>query len=251
MSLTLSASEVCGRALRTMGIFQPGDSIPADDLNTAFDLLQEFVDGMNTQPLTVLVVERTVYDLVADQGTPANPYTIGPGGDFDTGTAARPMSLNGASLLLNSTAPYPTEIPLAILTDDMFQAIQQKGLLNSLAQTIYYNATVPLGTITLWNVPNTSENDLVLYTDLLTALNTAYVCPPGYAKVFRLNLAAALLPFYGGVVGPEQSAKIEHDAAEALKDIKLANVKMTDLAVDPAFAPDPRGTYSIYTDVGR
>jgi hypothetical protein len=254
MSLTLSGSEIVTRAFGTMAIFGAGEPVPAADLNLGFDLLKEFVDSLNTQALTVLVVERTVYDLVANKGTPANPYTIGPGGDFDTGTAARPMLLNGASLLLNSTAPYPTEIPLAIITDDMFQAIQQKGLLNSLPQTIYYNPTVPLGTITLWNVPNTSENDLVLYTDQLTAnfsvLNAAYVCPPGYAKVFRLNVAKALLPFYGAVVGREISDDIKHDADEALKDIKLSNVKMVDLAMDPAFTPFPGGGYNIFTDTG-
>jgi hypothetical protein len=238
MSLTTTATAICAKAFYTLGVYSPGESIQARDLNTAFGVLQELVDAMNTQALTVLVVERTVYDLAANQGTPANPYTIGPGGDFDTGTAARPMSIQGASLLLNSTAPYPTEIPLAIL--------------NTLPQTLYYNPTNPLGTITLWNVPNTSENDLVLYTDRLTpnfsALSAAYVCPPGYAKMFRLCLADALTLLYA--IEPSAAEKIRMDASDAMKDIKLANVKMTDLAVDPAFAPDPRGTYNIFTDQG-
>lgn len=254
MSLTLTARQIGTRALQTLGVVGANETPSPTDLQTAFELLQEFVDWLNTQALSVLVVERTVYSLVANKGTPANPYTIGPGGNFDTGTAARPMMIQGASLLLNSTAPYPTEIPLAILTDDMFQAIQQKGLLNTLPQTLYYNPTVPLGTITLWNVPNTAANDLVLYTDLLTAqftaLSTAYICPPGYGKVFRLQTAAACIPFFGVAVNSDTAQQVRQDAAEALKDIKLVNVKMSDLAVDPAFAPDPRGTYNIFTDTG-
>lgn len=237
MSLTMTADSVVLLALRTLGIYQPGQALSAVDGQLGRQLLAEMIDNWNTQQLTVLVQDRLVFDLVADQGSPDNPYTIGPGGDFDTGTAARPVEIRAATILLNGTSPYPVEIPLAILSDDQYAALQIKSITSPIPQSLYYQPTVPLGSITLWNVPNTAENDLVLYVDKLTAAFTgtdvAYTCPPGYAKAFRLGCAVSMMPFYG--VPDEIAVRVQVQFLEAYQDIRLQNVPMSDLASDPAF----------------
>lgn len=252
MGVTLTANEVSLRALRTLGLYQPGQPLAPDDGATCRMLIEELIDNWNTQALTVLTVVRTVYDLEAGRGGPDDPYTIGPGGDFDTGTAARPVAIRNANLLLNTASNYPTEIPLAILTQDMYAANPIKSILNAQPQTLYYNPTVPLGQIELWNIPNTDVNQLVLYTDLLTPQfvggAVAYLCPPGYAKAFRLCVAAAIADFYG-VVG-DVAQRVVARAAEALTDIKLQNAPMGDLSLDPGFTNDRHGTYVIQTDQG-
>lgn len=252
MSLTLTADAAVLLALQTLGIYQPFQALSAADGQLGRQILAEMVDNWNTQQLTVTVQDRFVFDLVSGQGSPDNPYTIGPGGDFDTGTAARPVEIRSASILLNTTSPYPVEIPLAILTDDMYSVQQIKSIQTQIPQSLYYQASVPLGTIQLWNVPNTAENDLVLYIDRLTPQFTgaaiAYTCPPGYAKAFRLCLAEALVPFYG--VPDDISGKVTADARQAFMDIKLQNAPMQDLSTDPGFLSDRHGTYIIQTDTG-
>ncbi len=252
MSISLTANEVVARALNVIGAIAQGETPDAAMSQQGRDLLTEMVDAWNIQGLTVLAQNRTVYDLVANQGSPTNPYTIGPGGDFDTGTAARPVAIRAANLLLNTTSPYPVEIPLAILTDQMYQSNTIKTLANAQPTTLYYQPSVPLGVIQLWPVPNTAANDLVLYTDLLTpqfvGATTAYVCPPGYAKAFRLCLADTLAPYYP--VASEVRARIAQEAQEALRELKMNNAPMGDLAYDPMFVGTGHGTYVIQTDQG-
>lgn len=238
--------------LQTIGAVSVGETPSAADLQLGFTLLNEFVDSWNIKPLTLLLYDRHEFDLVADQGGPDNPYTIGPGGDFDTGTAARPDEIAHANLLLNTTSPYPTEIPLAILTDDMYAANPIKTITNAQPQTLYYQRSVPLGQIQLWNIPNTAANQLVLYYGLLTTafadVNTLYVCPPGYHKAFRYCLSEAmLLPFSA----PDDiTVRVTSAAREAVAELEQANFPMTDLVVDPMFTPTNHGTYIIQTDTG-
>lgn len=254
MSLPLTADTVVLLALRTLGVYQPGQLLSADDGVLGRQMLAELIDSWNTQALTVLVQDRHVYTLVAGKGDPSNPYTIGPGGDFDTGAQPRPTVIRTANLLLNTTSPYPTEIPLAILTDDQYAANPIKTIQNQQPQSLYYQASVPLGTIQLWNVPNTSANQLVLYTDQLTpqfvGASTVYDCPPGYAEAFRLSLAVKLIPFYA--VSPDDAQLVMLNAGTAVQAIKNMNVPMQDLSVDGMFVQS-RGSqpgYMIQTDTG-
>lgn len=250
MSITLTQRSLISSAFTTLGVTQPGEAPDADNLATAQDRLAELVDNWNTQDLTVLVVERVIYSLVANQQT----YTIGPAAltpDFSTGTAARPMDIQGANLVQNVTGT-PVFIPLAPLTDDMYQNLPVPSQTSFQPNSYYYNATNPLGTVFLWPAPTTSVNQLALYLSLLTpqfaSLDASYICPPGYAKAFRLGLAQALITDFG--VPLETAAKVDQMASQALTDLKMTNVKMSDIAVDPAFAPDPRGLYNIQSDTG-
>lgn len=245
-------------ALFEIGVLSTGEVPNGFDLSWGFQLLNELLDAWIVQGLTTLVQERNVYNLVSGKGSPENPYSIGPsaaGPDFDTGTAERPDLIRDAKLLLNNSMP-PVEIPLAIITDDMQASIQIKQLQTQLASYIYYRRTIPLGEIQLWPVPNTSINQLVLYTDLLTptfaTFNTIYNAPPSYAKAIRLNLAADLLPSFG--VPPSRAQLIRDNAFAAMTVLREgnANAKMSDLLLDPAnTAPTSRwGTYNILSDQG-
>ncbi len=251
MSLALTGRDLVTRALKTIGVLGTGESPSAADAADAFDLLNELVDAWAIQALTVLTVDRQVYALVSGQGGPDNPYTYGPGGDWDTGTAARPPLIQQANLLLNTSTPA-VRIPLPILTTAMFSATQVPALENPLPTTLYYNDTVPTGTVVLWPIPTAAVNEIELFVPLVmpgfATLDTLYVCPPGYAKAFRLGLADSCVTFFG--VGGEIAAKIRQDATQALLDVKVSNVEMADLSLDPGFTPDLHGSYVIQTDTG-
>lgn len=253
MSLSISQTDLITRALVANGTFAPGDPIPADSFQTGSQLLAEIIDewGSQANALTVLTVNRFVYNLVSNQGGPLFPYTYGPGGDFDTGTAIRPPMIQDANLILNNSTPA-VEIPMAIVTTDMYAAQAIKDLTNSLPVWLYYNDTVPLGQVFLWPIPLDSTNQLALYVPVTTGqfpdLTSLVVMPPGYLKALRLCLQESMItPF---AVNPQVAAKIMRDAEIALTALKVSNAAgmMGDMSVDPMFTPNPRGTYVIQTD---
>ncbi len=331
MSLTITARSVVTGALRALGVADGTSPPSAEDMATGYAALRELVDNWSLQGLTSVMQDRTVYDLVANRQI----YTIGPSTSspqLSTGTAARPIEIAAAGLLLNSgvsavvtaggtgyavadvltvvggtkttaatfrvtavssgvvtavtvtnSGQYsvfpsnpvattvvpaggsgctltvtwtgvgpaqPVEIPLAILTDQMWQSISIKDLSNPLPTSLYYAPTDPLGEITLWPIPNTAVNDLVIYTDLLvaqfTSLSADYVCAPGYAKALRFNLAKVLVSDFAVPELVEQ--RVTRQADQSLSDIKYTNVQMSDLELDPGFTDDARGGYNIWTD---
>lgn len=255
MSLSITQRDLISRALIANGSYAPGDPISAVDLQTGSELLAEIIDEWASQAnaLTVLTVNRQVYDLDGSKGGPTNPYTYGPGGDWDTGTAARPPMIQDANLVLNSSSPA-VEIPLAIVTTDMYAAQPIKELTNSLPVWLYYNDTVPLGQVFLWPIPTDAANDVALYVPVVTPafvdLSTLYVCPPGYQKTLRLCLQAAMVTPFS--VNPAVAQKVITDAEQSLTALKVSNAAsmMGDLTLDPAFTPQLHGTYVIQTDQG-
>lgn len=255
MSLSISQTTLITQAFIANGSYAAVDTIEPADLQFASRLLAEILDEWASQAnaLTVLTVNRFVYNLVSGQGGPTFPYTYGPGGDFDTGTAGRPPMIQDANLILNSTAT-PIEIPMAVVTTDMYAAQAIKTLTNSLPVWLYYNDTVPLGQVFLWPIPIDATNQLALYVPVVTPafadLTSAYVCPPGYQKTLRLCLQEALITPYS--VNPQVAAKVIRDAEIALTTLKVSNAAsmMGDLTLDPAFTPNLHGTWVIQTDQG-
>jgi len=151
----------------------------------------------------------------------------------------------------------PVEIPRAVITDDGYQAIQVKNLPNLQFTAVYYNPTVPLGTIVLWPKPDTAINQLILYLQNQFAgfadLDTDYSWPdtPGYGEMCEYNLARRLWTVYhGSVPVPDELNKL---AQEATATVKRANLKLTDLPNEAAWAigGNRRWGYNIVTGGGN
>jgi hypothetical protein len=238
----LRASDVINGAFDLIGMGAANSSaVTAEDSADALRRLNNLLAGWNTSPLTIAFNTREVFSVTANVGT----YTIGPGGTFNT---VRPQAVTGAGLLLNSSSPV-VEIPVALLNDDEYEAIQIKGLTSLLFTYVYYNATIAsgYGTVTLWPIPTTAVNDLVLYSTQATAafadLTTSYQFPPGYAEALEYNLAVRLSTPYSKPLAPE----IVGLARESLGAIKRQNLQPLDLPMDPALTADRRYGYNIIT----
>jgi len=194
------------------------------------------------------VTAREVFNLVADQGGPDNPYTIGTGGDFDT---TRPVEILGAGLLLGNTTPA-IELPRAVITDDGWQQIQIKGLSNTLFTDVYYNPTYDndLGSINLWPVPNTADNQLVLYRAMQlsnwSSLSASVQLPDGAEAAIQYNLPIWLAPMVGKRVSPE----VVKLATDTMGRYMRSNHHLVDLNQDPAITDTHRGGYNINTGMG-
>lgn len=239
---TWTAQKIILAAMNMLGIRQSGETMAGADMQDALDLLNGMIDGWGLQPGTILNQQREVFPLVAGQGGPANPYTMGPGGDFNT---VRPVYVTGAGLLLGTS---PTiEIPLSFLTDDAYEAIRIKDLGSPYPTSLYFNATQPLASIYLYPVPTSALNDLVLYS--LDAslgfanLTTQYTFAPGYVEAMEYNLARRLAAPYGQPFTPE----LDQLARKSLAWVKTANTRMVDLSLDGALTIGSQKPWNILT----
>jgi hypothetical protein len=226
------------------GIIADGESLSASQAQDGLRRLNNMVAGWRTQYGTVLSVERTVFNMVANQQT----YTIGPGGNFDV---ARPLTIPAAALLLNgNTDAQPVEIPRPVITDAGYQSIQIKNLPNNQFTVVYYNPLYPLGEIFLWPLPDVDTNQLVLYLQNAFSgfadLDSDATWPdnPGYGEALQYQLDLRLFTPYG--VPPTIAQGVIELARDTFGNIKRANNRLNDLASDAAiFARDPRLGYNI------
>ncbi len=170
-----------------------------------------------------------MFPFVNGQGGPTNPYTIGPGGNFDIARPVNAQSIRTANLLLTDGL---TEIPLGIMTDQSYQSLPVKSLSGTQVSNIYYSPTFTsgLGALFTWPVPSATTPRLVLYTEAalttFATLTTAYQIPPGYRDALTYSLARRLVGPYGREVTEDLKDKADH----ALTLIKRANLKLSDLS---------------------
>jgi hypothetical protein len=187
-----------------------------------------------TDDLTVTGASTFTY-LV--NGEPASPAT---------GTITASIESNDASVV---------EVPRSLFTDDAWQQVRIKALQSAQFIGVYYNPTftVGLGTINLWPIPNVATNSIVLYqlTPLSTfvSLTADYALPPGCEEALEYNLARRLLSPYG-IIDQGIVSDVLDLAKSSLATFKRGNMKLSDLATDPALTRNPRGTYNILTGSG-
>ncbi len=243
MSLTITARSVITGALGALGVADGSAPPSAEDMQRGFDALKELVDSWSLQSLTALLQERTVYPLVA--GT--QDYAIGPGllaPAWSTGTAARPIAISGAARI-DLTAP-DVEIAIGVAVDVPWPGAPTQTA--GSPQIVYYKPSVPDGLIALWPVP-TAAGWIALYTPLLVPnfqnLSADYVAAPGYAKALRYNLAKVLVADFA--VPELVEARVTREADQSLRDLKIVNVRIGELGLDPALTGDG-GWYAIESD---
>lgn len=248
--MSTTGNIICRGALELLGVVDPEDTPAPAMMAGAFRRLNMMLRSWAIQSLTIPVTAREVFPIVSGKGSPANPYTVGPGGDLNT---TRPASLEGVGLLLASvgSAP-PVEIVRAILTDTMYQFIAIKTLGNSLFTNAFYDATFAggLGSLYLWPVPNASINSLALYRlqqlAQFTSPTVAYDFPEGADEAVEYNLAKRLLDVYS--VSAEKKMNVLDLAKSSLAIYKRSNQRIVDVPCDPMFTPNTRdGGYNIDT----
>lgn len=241
----VTALDLISRASVTLGVYGPGETLDAAQAQLGLRRLNGLIGQWAVQALTIPTTSRTVIPITVGKGTEANPITIGPTGDVVMAT--RPLSLDGAGLLMSGPAPQ-VEVARTVYTGSMWDSLAVKGLTSSLFTGVYYTPSVPNGEIILWPVPDTTIHSLVIYRgeQLVTfaSLSASHILPDGYEDALEFNLAVRLAPGSGIAVSPEL-----HDLARSsLANIKRANnTTWTDLENDFAWG----GGYDIQTDTIR
>jgi hypothetical protein len=249
MSTANTALDLITAAFEGLNVFLPGESIPAPQALKALGWLNRMIGGWAVESLTIPAIARRELPVTAGKGGPSNPYSVGPGGDYDIPRPPSQANLVGAGLMLNASTP-PVEIPRAVLTDDAYDGIAIKELQNVLFTSVYYNPTYAatgLGTLHLWPVPDTALNTLILYLQeplsRFADLATTYYLPDGYDDAIVYNLQRRLAKPWGAVVDAELIAQ----ATRSLMLVKRANLKLTDIPSDFPRMGDLDHGYNILT----
>lgn len=225
-----SANDFAAAALGLLNVIEPGTDPSSEDGQTAFDVLNRWVDGLGTQRQTIYFLTRTAHTLTG--GTAS--YTIGSGGTINI---ARPVWLEAAGLILSTADATPTEAPIRVLTEDEYQRWPQKSLQSSLPGAVYYdhNWSSGLGRVYPLPIPSVSTTQLVLYTPTAVTQfadqSTDYTFPPGYQRAIVFNLALELTPYYPSATAPPNLTLL---AAQAMADVKRSNLRLSHVVIDGA-----------------
>jgi len=246
---TITGLQIATDMVQALNIYMPGDTISSDDQTTILRQLNSMIGQWSSDTRTIAVETRLgPFNFINGKGGSANPYTIGPGGDFNVAKPPSQKSLVGCELQLNASSPA-VQIPRGIMTNEAWRALRIKDLTSTLFTDIYYRPDYPLGSIFLWPQPTDFSNTMFLTVrQALTAfadMSTVYNVPDGYDEALYLNLALRCARFFGRK--PDQS--LRDDARMALGAIKRANTDLSDLSNDFAYigTGDLRGRYNIQT----
>ena len=232
----MTARDLITATLRSIRVLGVGDTLLAEDANDALARLNDWIDGLALERLSIFYVLRTLKLLANDTAS----YTIGTGGDINI---VRPTHIEAAGLVQDVNADPPFERPLEVWTDQRWQGCRQKDLRSTYPQAVYYDhnwvdATASgngLATLYVWPIPyDCATTQLVLYTPValqeFATLDTDYTFPPGYRRFIRTNFAAEIASEYGKQLTADQTMAARHAKAQ----IKRGNIRPGELRVDPA-----------------
>lgn len=235
----MRANELIERALLTLGVIAPGETVDGSTSSDCLRLLNDMVDQWGAERLTIFTVTRSVHTLAASTQT----YTIGTGGTFNV---ERPEWIDAASIIPDNTKPASSklELPIAMLDDGQWQQIAVKGVTSTYPTKIHYDHsnTSGLGVISVWPVPTGAGSDLVLYIPAALSefadLTTDYSFPKGYRRALHYKLAECLAPDFGRPFTPDQ----RNLTNKAFGIIKEHNARpFAQLGIDPALIGSGRG----------
>ena len=225
-------------ALKKAGILGVGQSASAEDINDAFNDLNDMLASW--QRKRWLIWHDVDVSLVS---TGAKSYSVGIGGDFNI---ARPDKLEAAYIRQISTSGNQVDYNLRILPSrEDYSMIPLKSL-TAFTGKIFYDSGYPLGQVYPYPIPNAGlyELHLILKEQLgqFTTLTQILNIPLEYIPAMKWNLAIRLMASYKL---PQDGAIIAL-AKDALNVIRMANTQVPNLKMPGALIN--RGMYNIYSD---
>lgn len=210
-------------SLRLIGVLDAGDAMEAAVARDALQALNELIETLNLEHLTN-PRGRVRVDVTCTPGQGLR--TIGTGGDFNV---ARPVVIDLATVTFGGY-----EHPVEVVDADRWAAIPDKTR-TGIPDTLYYDPAAPLGRVNLYPVPDQAYALALWVWDSLptyTSINEMLVLPPGYARMYRYNLALDLAPEWGKDIPPA----VIQNALDSKAAIKRANQATPVMECDLTFS---------------
>jgi hypothetical protein len=238
--------DIVNEALRESGRVGVGQTPLAEDFNRGWSRLQWMLQQWARKRWLVYHLETKLVTC-----TGARSYTVGPGGQIDTGaSSSRPDKIESAFLRqLVTSSPNQIDYPLGLLQSmEDFNRIGLKGLV-SFPGWVFYDPSFPLGTLFPWPVPqaNIYAVGVTLKAQLPVRFLTqaaVFNIPYEYYAAMMYNLALRLRPGYG--IGTFPGDMLPGLAKDSLNVLRGANTAIARL-VAPAEL-DRDGVYNIFSD---
>lgn len=210
-------------AMQDLGLYQAGETPSAEDSALALTRVNEWIDGLANEGLTIYVTARTTWTL-----TSAASYAVGTGSAVNVVRPVSPQAIT--SIGFQDTSVSPTlERLVPLLTDDAYAAIPQKALTNVYPQAFYYDPTFPTGTLIPYPIPTSSTLQGVVYTPTaltqFASLATTLTLPPGYQRFFRTNLTLEI----AGAFQTQAPPALVQAATESKAILKRTNTRRLDM----------------------
>jgi hypothetical protein len=223
----MTVSDLITASLQDLRVLQVGETVSSDDAAFALNRLNDWINSLATEGLTVYAQARTTWTISS-----AASYTIGSGGVINCARPTGPMDITNIGFQDTSVSPTIEYNLGPVLTEDAYAGIAQKALTSVYPQAAYYNPkwTAGLGLIHLWPLSTSATLQGVIYTPVpvaeFSALSETVSLPPGYRRFLRTGLAKELASAFDSPL----TADLQQAAMESKSDIKRANQRLSDLS---------------------
>ena len=177
-------------SFRCIGSLRVGFGYSPSELTDGLFVLNAMLDSWAADDINAPCSLTSLYPL----GTAKQTYTIGPGGDFN---GPRPTRIITAKYVVMTNPTQPLYEPLDVINDQQFLGIHLPLTASTIPQRLYYNPTYPLGSATLWPVPQNSADQVAICAAQpigggIVDENAIFSVPPGYLDAVRYQLAVRL-----------------------------------------------------------
>ena len=243
----MTVQELITASLQDLRVIQTGEVASADDTALGLSRLNDWINSLATEDLTVYSVLRTTWTL-----STAASYTIGDGATVNVARPTGPMAIDSIGFQDTSVSPTMEYALGPVLTVDAYAAIAQKDLTSVFPQNWYYDPTYTsgFGTLYPYPVPTSSTLEGVIYTQSpvaeFAALTDTVALPPGYRRFLRTGLSMELSSAFDAGLTPA----LQLAAMESKSDVKRANMRLRDLGCGTAgvLFGAAGNIYNIYSD---
>lgn len=197
----MTVGDLCNNAAQELGVTQPGETLDADNLVAVRNILRRLLNFWNADRRAVYATKFEQFTLIPNP--PNNYITIGPGGQFDT--TLRPVSIDGANLILTPSTP-PVNTSLKIRDFQWWLKQTTPTLTSSYPTDLYYQPDWPLGKLFFWPVP-TFAYDVQLMSRVVlndtVDTDDDFDLPQGYENAITLTLAEMSRRIFGKPIMPD------------------------------------------------
>ena len=239
--------DLCLASLREAGVVGMGQAASRNDINETWTRCQWMLQQWERK-------RWLVYHLVdlAKVSTGALSYSVGPGGDFDTGPGSvRPARLESGFLRQIQTAPpNQVDFPLEIMkAREDYNRIALKSLV-AFPAAAFLDTDWPLAHLFVWPVPN--ANIYEVHISVLAQLPASFLdiavlisLPYEYYDAIVYNLALRNRPRYR--IGTFPGDMLPVLARDSLNVLRGANTQIARLHM-PAGVLARGSGYNIFSD---